>query len=116
MPDNTKPRFTNYQIRVLRALRACPMTATEGAEMGMPGFNESAKRLAAAGLVYAEELPGGGDSNPSTRYHLTAAGLQACPPRNPASTRPRRHPTPGPNVRGPSFQPVDTRRSLWTDL
>jgi hypothetical protein len=86
-------KLTRLAIQCLQALRAGPMTAPEIAARFVTAPPLLA--LQRAGLVARE-------GQRDVRYRLTEAGRAACPPRNPASAKPRRLPVPGPNVRGPS--------------
>lgn len=86
-------------IRVLQALRAGPMTSDQGAESPIPNFGATACRLMRAGLVHVIRLP---RQKQGVIYSLTAAGLRACPPRNPASAKPRNLPRQGAHVHGPT--------------
>lgn len=91
--------------QILRALRAGRMTALEMQER-WSFYGNHLKALKDEGLIREVE---------DSAYEITARGMEACPPRNPASTRPRALPHMGAHVRGPTgMAPKPPRiRSYW---
>lgn len=102
-------RFSTMDINLMQALRAGDMSSEQILERY--GYNpfDCLNRLIRNGCVVKEWIP----MTRQTLYRLTEAGRNTCPPRNPASQKPRHHPVMGPNVRGPAG---DRRRPSMESL
>lgn len=117
-------KIVGSNAQFLRALRGGPMDSTQ------IGDRWPTNRPDTAGLIKARliRIAASGASSVATRkamaklhtrqspagniYEITDAGRAACPPRNPASAKPRPKPAPrGADVRGPTGQaPMPYRR------
>lgn len=93
-------RLWATEVAILRALRSGPRNGVQiEQQIGrMPG--ESMGRLIRFGYVTHQLVDG---AKRLCLYTITPAGREACPPRNPASLKPRNIPRQGDNVRGPTI-------------